>query len=169
MATYTLISSNVLTTTTASVTFSAIPSTYTDLVVRWSTRDATTSSQFYNRFNGATEFTYSNTRLTGTGSAATSDRSTSDAYIKVENGTDPSSATALTFSNGEMYIPNYNSTTSKQFSSFAVYENNATAAGIEITATLYTSANGITSMLFESQGSGYVSGSSFYLYGISNA
>ena len=39
MATYTLISSNVLSSSAASVTFSSIASTYTDLVLRVSARD----------------------------------------------------------------------------------------------------------------------------------
>ena len=42
-STYTLISSNVLASSAASVTFSAIPSTYTDLVVRASIRSDATS------------------------------------------------------------------------------------------------------------------------------
>jgi len=52
MATYTLISSNVLTSSAASVTFSSIPATYTDLVVRLSARATTTASNIWVTFNG---------------------------------------------------------------------------------------------------------------------
>ena len=58
--TYTLISSNVLGSSAASVTFSSIPATYTDLVLRVSARtDADDTSLI--TFNGTTTG-YSKTR-----------------------------------------------------------------------------------------------------------
>ena len=55
MPTYTLISSNVLTTAAASVTFSSIPATFTDLVLRMSAQADGASNAFDNitlTFNG---------------------------------------------------------------------------------------------------------------------
>ena len=63
MATYNLISSNVLTTAKASVTFSSIPATYTDLVLRVSARDSsdTPISTLTMTFNSDTATNYSET------------------------------------------------------------------------------------------------------------
>jgi len=76
--TYTLINSNVLASSAASVTFSAIPATFTDLVIRASIRTdrAAVEDWLYIKFNGLTT-NRSYTRLTGSGSAAASGRSTS--------------------------------------------------------------------------------------------
>ena len=79
MPTYTLISSNVLTSSQASVTFSAIPATYTDLVLRISAQADGASNAFDNitlTFNGTGTTNHSSTRLTGNGSVEASNRGT---------------------------------------------------------------------------------------------
>ena len=50
-ATYTLIASNTLSSAAASVTFSAIPATYTDLVLRYSARSDGASVDDYFSLN----------------------------------------------------------------------------------------------------------------------
>jgi len=79
--TYTLISSNVLSSTAASVTFSSIPATFTDLVLRASIRGNGTQTPDVGvlniNSNGASNF--SSTYLRGTGSAANSARDTAAA------------------------------------------------------------------------------------------
>ena len=168
-ATYTLISSNVLTTTQASVTFSSIPATYTDLVLRVSARDSsdTPISTLTMTFNSDTATNYSETVLDGSGSAASSSRTTSvnaDARVMIQ----PSTYTASTFGSFELYIPNYLVSANKPYSYFGITENNATASYIRTNAALWRNTAAITSISMVAPVN-FVSGSSFYLYGISNA
>jgi hypothetical protein len=176
MATYTLISSNVLSSSAASVTFSAIPSTYTDLVLRYSGRtDAAATYDFLLLgINGLSTTIYSDTTLYGNGGGASalSTRGTSTTKFRAPRfGLDGSTATASTFSNGEVYIPSYTVSQNKPVSAFSVMENNAADPGYaSVAAGLIRETGTITSIeLTPLTGPNFVSGSSFYLYGISNA
>jgi hypothetical protein len=169
--TYTLIASNTLSTSAASVTFSAIPNTYTDLVLRISSRtDAgTANDNIQITFNSDTATNYSITRLTGTGSAASSNRTSTIDYARL-GWVDGNTATSNTFGNMEVYIPSYLVSANKPFSSFAVSEQNATAANMDAIAALWRNTAAITSLNIVSNNAGnFVSGSSFYLYGIKNS
>ena len=82
--TYTLIKGETLTTAAASYAFTAIPSTYTDLVIRWSARDTSNFGDNFsnarmqiNAFNG-TE--YSQTDLRGKSTTVSSARLSSSNY-----------------------------------------------------------------------------------------
>ena len=167
--TYTLISSNVLASSAASVTFSAIPSTYTDLVLRMSARrsNLATSGSFRMRFNGLTTSIYSFTDLTSSGSAAYSARAISSAIAEPETVGD--TATANTFSSHEFYIPNYTATQNKPMSAFSVAEDNATAAEMSVAAYLLSSTAAINEILIYPPSGNFMTGSSFYLYGIKNS
>jgi len=169
MATYTLISSNVLTTTAASVTFSAIPSTYTDLVLRISARgsNAAVGTQLGVRYNNNSNTIYSNTYLTGNGAAASSTNMSANNGDEVDNGTSGNSSTSNTFGSTEIYIPNYTVSANKPISWFTVSENNATTAHITTSASLFGSTAAISSLVINYNTS-LLSGSSFYLYGISS-
>jgi hypothetical protein len=172
MATYTLISSNVLASSAASVTFSAIPATYTDLVVRTSIRSdrASTWDQVYIQFNSDTANNYSNTYLSGLGSGGANSSNNFDYSGLVDRFVDGDTATSNTFSNGELYIPSYTASQNKPMSEFAVQETNATDARMAANANLWRNTAAITSIRFSPQnGTNWLAGSSFYLYGISNA
>jgi hypothetical protein len=164
--TYTLIEAKTLTTTTASVTFSSIPATYTDLKIMWSGR--TTNSGVVSgttlTLNGSN--TDSTRYLQGDGSAIASGSSAAlNAGVSGGN-----TATASTFSNGDVYIPNYTSTNSKSFSVDAVTENNSTSAFTYLGASLSTLATAITSItIAPNDASSFVQYSTFYLYGIKNS
>jgi hypothetical protein len=174
MATYTLISSNVLTTTAASITFSSIPATYTDLVVRASVRcdgtgfpDTNDNLRFW--FNNSLTAIYSNTTVEGNG-ASTASSSNTLSFIKGNYAANGSTSTSNTFANIEMYIPSYTVSQNKPLSLISAQENNATTAYIVATAGLFRSTTAISRIDIDSQnGNNFVSGSSFYLYGISNA
>lgn len=170
-ATYTLIKSTTLSSAQANVQLTAIPSTYTDLVVRASIRgdDNVAVSGMWVRFNGNSTALYSDTILRGSGSAATSLRQNGMTFTTNTYNINTQLDTASTFSNFEMYLPNYTSTSSKPLSSFTAQENNATGAWINIAANLYRNTTAITSMLFQLDRGNINTGSSFYLYGISNA
>jgi hypothetical protein len=162
--TYTLISSNVLSSSAASVTFSSIPGTYTDLVVRASIRTTVGSSVVDVTFNSSTS-SYSSTILTGNGSTTSSSRQSNTTEFQVSNVS--STNTANTFSSVEIYVPSYLVSQNKPVSHFGVTENNATSAIIRPMASLWSNTSAITSITFTY--SNIASDSSFYLYGIKNS
>jgi hypothetical protein len=172
MATYTLISSNVLTGSAASVTFSSIPATYTDLVLRASVRNddsGTVNGVLRLQVNGLSSSIYSFTALYGNGSASSSARASAttditDIYLA------GNLATANTFGIVEIYIPNYAGTAKKPVASYGASESNATAVTMAANAGLIDLTSAITSIsLLNNSTKQFLTGSSFYLYGISNA
>jgi hypothetical protein len=169
-----LISSQTLASTAASVTFSSIPATYTDLVLRVSARDTTTSAIIGGTtftFNGSSGSLYSITKLIGDGGTASSSRRsniTSDEfYYPGANA----GMTANTFGSVEIYIPSYTASQNKPFSTFAVTENNSGTAGdteIDAWANLYRDTAAISSIVINAYVN-FAIGSSFYLYGLKNS
>jgi hypothetical protein len=75
--------------------------------------------------------------------------------------------TASTFSNIEIYIPNYAGSTNKSFSIDAVGENNATAAYAGLVAGLWSTSSAITAISIAST-TLFAEFSTATLYGISN-
>jgi len=174
--TYVLISSTTLNSTTGTVTFSSIPSTYTDLVLRASARVSTSAGSevgeaYFNNTSG--NGNYSNTFLRGSGSAALSSRNSANSTRWDLNAVyDDAGNTANTFTNLEWYIANYTSSLNKSSSWFSVQENNSSAAFLLVEALYWSNTSAINSVSVRPQnfGSfGFVSGSSFYLYGIKNS
>lgn len=169
-----LISSQTLGSAAASVTFSSIPATYTDLVLRLSMRDdfngGFNGATYQLRFNGddASQTLYSRTMLIGNGSAASSTRNNDVSSINSNFGADSADNTASTFSNNEIYIPSYTASQNKPLSAFDAVENNATAAKLNALAGLYRNTAAITQIQIIAWSS-FVSGSSFYLYGLKNS
>jgi hypothetical protein len=172
-ATYILISSNVLTGSAASVEFTSIPATYTDLVVRWSSRADNASAANVNwiELNSDTAANYSYTYLQGGGSAGVSSARGSAEAALYGGRQDAANATANTFGSAEMYIPSYTVIQKKPVSMDSTTEDNSTEAFRMATATLWQGTAAITSIKIRPNAGGqnFVTGSSFYLYGISNA
>ena len=167
--TYTLISSNVLASSAVSVTFSAIPSTYTDLVLRASTRSTNAGSWVsypYIDFGGVT--TSSSTMIAGNGATAKSMRNAPAYAINYDNtnGSDSAGNTASTFDTLEWYIPNYAGSTLKPIGIIGAAENNTTTAYIQATAGLTSMSTAISTIRVYTDGQTFAIGSSFYLYGI---
>ena len=154
----------------SSIDFTSIPSTYTDLCVKFSLRCATAGAiqQVYIRFNSNSGSVYSNIRLFGYSNAAGSTSASSSSSASI-NWTSGSSATANTFGSGELYIPNYASSNNKSFSAELVSENNsATDAVTGMTAGLFASTTAISAVNIIGE-SNFVQYSTAYLYGISNS
>jgi hypothetical protein len=170
-STYNLISSNTLSTTTASVTFSAIPSTFTDLVLKISARNNGTTTIVNVRFNGdTTANNYSSLVLRGTGSTVTSfSYDSTRTSLFQQDGVNPSANYANSFSTSEIYIPSYTTTRNKSISGSTNTEDNSTTAYISKIAHLWTNPVAITSINLFAASDSFVSGSSFYLYGIKNS
>ena len=167
-----LIASNTLTSSAASVTFSSIPGTYTDLVIKLSARSdfASLVDTIGIRFNGATT-NYSDTNINTNSSSGSggSTRATGLTYINGFRAIVGSTATSSTFSNAEFYIPSYTASQAKPLSEFNVSENNDTTAYISAVAGLWNNTAAITSIVLNSINSAnFVAGSSFFLYGLSN-
>jgi len=159
---YVLLERTELNASATSVTFANIPQTgYTDLKIEVSGRTSGTDSPVKIEFNGVTTG-YSWRRIYGNGSAASS-LSGTDAYSL---HVDTSSMTANTFSNSEIYIPNYTSSNQKSFSVETALETNATAGELFMLACLSTTTAAITSITLTHLNTTLVAGSTFSLYGI---
>jgi uncharacterized protein YgiM (DUF1202 family) len=165
--TYTLIEAKTLGSAVSSVTFSAIPSTYTDILLKVSVRSTTTNDWVGLYFNGSTA-DVSGRIIQGTGSSVSS--STSNPAIQAILS-DSSSFTASTFGNAEVYIPNYTSNNAKSFSIDTVTENNAATAYMQLLAGLWNPATqaAITSITLVASSGDMAINSTFYLYGIKNS
>jgi hypothetical protein len=154
---------------TSSLTFSSIPSTYTDLCVKISTRNMDGTVLSYVRINGDTGSNYSNRRLYATGSAVASN-SSSGTFFTLYGGGDASSYTANTFSNAEIYIPNYaNTSYIKPISFDGTTENNATESYLSFDAGVWNSTSAINSISIFYSGINQAQYSTAYLYGIKNS
>lgn len=170
--TYQLISSNVLSSAAASVTFSSIPATYTDLVLRMSVRSTGTSTDriVTLKYNNDTTSTYSWTTLLGNGSTASSGGASSTGGAYAYSAT-ASGATANTFGSLEVYIPSYTASQNKPISVFGMPETNATTFSVNgggAVAQLFSSTIAISRIDITTSGQ-IDAGSSFYLYGIKNS
>ena len=154
----------------SSIDFTSIPSTYTDLCLKFSLRATFNNggyvSQFI-KFNSSTSG-YSDRLLYGTGSATGSAAST-PAYIEYAAYSTDSASTASTFGSGEIYIPNYSSSNYKSLSSDSVSENNATLALAGLTAALWSNSAAITSISIYHTSGNIAQYSSASLYGILKA
>lgn len=144
----------------ANIEFTNIPQTYTDLVVKISGRSSTGDTAHYLRFNSSTS-NLNSRYLYGTGSAIGSVTEPSVIYFYVN----PSTFTASTFANTEIYIPNYTSSNNKSVSIDAVTENNATLAYAALFAGLWSNTAAITSIQLVAV-SGFVQYSTATLYGV---
>lgn len=132
----------------ASISFSNIPQTYTDLIVKISGRTeypgAATWDWAVCSFNGTSTTTnWSRIQLYGTGSAAASAGGAGSNEVAWLNS---NNTTASTFGNAEFYIPNYAGSNNKSISADSVTENNATSALTIFNATLWANTAAITSI-----------------------
>lgn len=152
-----------LASTQASITFSSIPQTFTDLLVVTSLRSSRSAvaEQVLISLNGSTS-SFTVRTLYGNGSSVASFTSARDT-VNAPGAT----ATANTFSNSSIYLPNYTSASNKSFSSDDVTENNGTESYQFIIAGLWSNTAAITSLaLTPGAGGSFVQYSSATLYGI---
>ena len=149
----------------ASITFSAIPADYTDLLLTFSLRSSYggTFRGLALAINGSTS-NLSTRFLYGTGSSVSSGTLGGDVFMHDVNA---STSTANTFSNVAYYFPNYTSNAAKSFSQDVTNENNATATYMMIRAGLWNQTAAITSLtLTATDSANFVQYSSASLYGI---
>jgi hypothetical protein len=162
---YVLLERIELNASAASVTFSNIPqSGYTDLkfVISARTNSAGANSNPWTpmvvTFNSTT--TTSSKQLYGIGSAVGSDSSVNNVY------TADTDNTTNTFSNCEIYIPNYTSTNQKSYSAESVTENNAASSLALMAAGLTNVTVAITSVTLAPDTGSFAQYSTFSLYAL---
>lgn len=153
----------------SSIDFTSIPSTYTDLILKVSARGTTNGGALFVRFNGSSTG-YSAKQLYGSGSAVGSGAGGGGTTYLDGGIIGQSTNTANTFSNQELYIPNYAGSNNKSVSVDSVNENNATEAYAIFNADLWSNTAAITSISLTPQnGVTFVQYSTAYLYGVKNA
>ena len=169
-STMTLISSNTVGSGgVANYTFSSIPQTYTDLLMKFSFRGDVAGNIRYDyelTFNGNGS-NYSNKFIYGSGTTSASGIGNST-NIGPGIDMDGPTATANTFSTSEVYIPNYTGSNYKSVSIDGASENNGTAL-LGFSAGLWSNTAAITSILVTPNSGNFVQYSTFYLYGIKNS
>ena len=168
MSTYVPIQAITLSAATATVTFTGIPQTYTDLVLVANGRSTGTSgtSEAMNlRINSDSSSLYSVTRLSGTGSSAFSNRGSNATATEVSR-LSPSTGSYNAFDATIIQFLNYASTLVNKT---ILCRGNSMNEDVPVTATvsLYRSTNAVTSVtLFPAVAANFASGSTFTLYGI---
>ena len=169
-ATYTPIFSTTLSSTQANVTFSTIPSTYTDLVLIINANCATAGQTYANiqlQFNGDSATNYSYTQVYGDGSAAYSDRGSANTGIFAGYY----NSTASIYSNLICSFNNYSNTSTyktalirQNYGTRGTTTTNVSGANVG----LWRSTSAINQINIGGSGS-FSTGSTFTLYGIASA
>jgi hypothetical protein len=167
-STYTPIATTTLAnSTTASYTFSSIPSTYTDLILIGAGQLTVNGEGLGVRFNADSGSNYSFTYLSGNGTSAASGRQTGTTYATSNWNTGFSNSTD---NNTIFHIQNYaNSTTYK---TVLARSNNAAGSsnpGTETVVNLWRNTSAITSILVKANTGYFTTGFTWTLYGIAAA
>ena len=164
--TYTLIEGKTLSSTTVSVTFSSIPQTYTDLVLKVSGRVTGTGTDLNLNVllnNNNTNYTVRGLANLGSSTILSYNTTVDPGYIGQVTA---ATAVANTFGNAEMYIPNYAGSTNKSYS----VDNNASTTvqnRLDFIAGSWSNTAAVTSLVVRTNnGTSFLTNSTFYLYGI---
>jgi hypothetical protein len=174
MSTYTPIASVTLSSAQSSVTFNAIPQTYTDLVLVATPATGHSSSTFCAvEFNGDSGTNYSTTNMYGNGTTTGSSRQTNNNYAWTSFfiGMD----TTVGNTNVITHIQNYSNTTTFKTLLSRANRGNGTLDyyGTEAVVSLWRNTSAITSITVKNWRSGasynFASGTTFNLYGIASA
>jgi len=165
--TYTPIETVTLSSSQASITFSVIPQTYTDLLVKVSARDTRSfvSDNGQIRFNSDTNnANYSSRRLYTDGSSVASDSPADNTWFMSAD-----TATANTFGSAEFYIANYAGSNYKSVSIDSTAESNGSSDVYRnLSAYLWSNTAAITSITLYPSTYDFKQYSTATLYGIKN-
>ena len=148
----------------ATLTFSSIANTYTDLLVKVSGRSTAASSAQTMRIKfNTSDANFVVRRLLGTGSSVQSNAGSYGNEVTLINA---ANNTANTFTSTEIYIPNYAGSSNKSFSIDTVTEDNSTTAYQTIYAGLWSQTTAISAIELYLDGGNFAAGSSATLFGI---
>ena len=162
-ATYSLIDSTTLGSAESSVTFSSIPSTFTDLILvcNFGTSQGSNDGLMF-RVNGDTASNYSLTRLTGDGSNASSTRQTSSTSIIVGGVSGVDTTTVAIYQ-----LMSYSNTTTYKT---ILGRNNHPASLLNAGVGLWRNTSAVTSITVLPENAATLrADSTFTLYGIASA
>ena len=163
-ATYEIITTSVLTSTTATVTFSSIPATYTDLVLIMNPIANTAANSYpYLRFNSDSGTNYSRTFLRGNGTTTSGDFGQNENVGYLIGGNVIQTSNIF---NAIVHFNNYSNTTTHK--NWLASTNSATGTnnGVELTGGTWRSTSAINNIVLYCGSNSFVSGSTFSLYGI---
>jgi hypothetical protein len=156
----------------ATIDFTSIPSTYTDLVVKVSARTSGASGNGWQSgqltFNGSSTG-YSGILLAGRGDLSPVSITSTSSSIEFAFYSSDTVATANTFASSEIYIPNYAGSNNKSVSSDVAEENNAARALAGIVAGLWSNSAAINRVTLTPGGGSFVQYSTATLYGVSKS
>jgi hypothetical protein len=163
--TYEAIATNTVAgTSTTTITFSSIPSTYTDLVIVAQYK-AVSNNYLMVRLNGDTASNYSRTEMQGNGSSISNYNGSNEAYAYISS----IYAQASELGTFILNFNNYSNTIANK--TILSRGNNAvsSAGGASAVVNLWRSNAAIDTILLTPIGSGFDVGSTFSLYGIKAA
>ena len=163
-STYEPIATTTLGSAAATVTFSSISGSYTDLRIVVLAGASGSGNAFSMTFNGDTASNYSQTELYGNGTSALSARRTSQSNLVI-GGSRVGVVTAIQ----NMFtidVQNYSNSTT--FKSILNRQNDASNFTMAVVG-LYRSTSAITSLTLTADSTTFSSGSTFTLYGITAA
>ena len=154
----------------ASIDFTSIPSTYTDLCIKVSGRSsrANATDGLRLQFNGSSSAVYSTRRLYAYSTTPASDSLTGSAFIYADP-LDAATNTASTFTNTEIYVPNYAGSVNHSVSLDTIAESNTATPYMTLSAGLWANATPIVQVTLTSDVGSFVQYSTAYLYGIKSS
>jgi hypothetical protein len=149
----------------ASIEFTSIPQTYTDLKIVFSIRNTTTTINTTIMLNGSSSgFTWRQLYGTGSGPATASASSNASLGPLINVST----YTASVFANCELYFLNYTSSNNKSFYIDSVTENNATTSFQHFLSGLWANTAAITSITVTPDSGSFAQYSTATLYGVAD-
>ena len=149
----------------ASVTFSSIPSGYTDLVIVGNLGTTSGSANIALQVGNTTIDTgsnYSFTNVNGDGSSAASSRASNQAQIYIDYSAYPTTTLTSTYI---WQVQNYSNTTTNKT---VLGRSNTASRGTNATVGLWRSTAAINTIKLDTQSTTFLSGSTFSLYGIAS-
>lgn len=164
--TFTLIESKTVGTQVASVIFSAIPSTYTDLKILFSGKSTSSAAQgTFMLLNNATS-SLNSKYIIGDGGTP----STGNLGYLYTGSTWGTNGTANVFNFSEVYIPNAFNTQQKSYMVMNSAETSSSTGFMNvIVGKADTVTTAITSVEINCGGGSWIADSTFYLYGIKSS
>ena len=162
-STYTPIATTTLGSAAASVTFSSISGSYTDLVLIVSHTGTLATAEARLQLNSDTGSNYSWTQLYGNGSSAASYRASNVSNLPLL----PNEASSTTApSTMIVNLQNYSNTTTNKT---LIYRSGITSLATTANVGLWRNTSAITSIYLFTSASTFATGSTFTLYGVKSA
>jgi hypothetical protein len=150
---------------TATITFSSIPSTYSHLQVRVMARVAAGGEDLTVQFNGNTGANYTRHRLTGNGTAAAASGSASTTGITTL-GSAGMPSVANTYAVTIIDVLDYADTNKYKTVRMLSGQDSNGSGGVDFTSGVFMSTGAVSSLTIYANASNFPTAASFALYGI---